>query len=312
MRENGMPKIGFVGAGNVGATAALYAAQQELGDVTLVDVVDGVPQGKALDMQEAAPILGFDSNLVGSSDFASLEGSDVVVVTAGLARKPGMDRLDLLKKNADIITSVTENIVKYAPDSHILMVSNPLDVMTYIALKVSGFGRKRVYGQAGVLDCARYRSFIAMELGVSMEDTSAMILGGHGDTMVPMPRYTTVSGIPITELIPQDRIDAIVQRTRDGGAEIVNYLKTGSAYYAPGAAVTQMVASVLKGKNRILPASVMLEGEFGLDNVCVGVPVKLGRNGIEEIIQLKLTDEEREALHASASVYQESLQELGL
>jgi malate dehydrogenase len=307
-----MPKIGFVGAGNVGATAALYAAQQELGDVTLVDVVDGVPQGKALDMQEAAPILGFDSNLVGSSDFASLEGSDVVVVTAGLARKPGMDRLDLLKKNADIITSVTENIVKYAPDSHILMVSNPLDVMTYIALKVSGFGRKRVYGQAGVLDCARYRSFIAMELGVSMEDTSAMILGGHGDTMVPMPRYTTVSGIPITELIPQDRIDAIVQRTRDGGAEIVNYLKTGSAYYAPGAAVTQMVASVLKGKNRILPASVMLEGEFGLDNVCVGVPVKLGRNGIEEIIQLKLTDEEREALHASASVYQESLQELGL
>lgn len=307
-----MPKIGFVGAGNVGATAALYAAQQELGDVTLVDVVDGVPQGKALDMLEAAPILGFDSNLVGSNDFAALEGSDVVVVTAGLARKPGMDRLDLLKKNADIITSVTKNIVKYAPDSHILMVSNPLDVMTYIALKVSGFGRKRVYGQAGVLDCARYRSFIAMELGVSMEDTSAMILGGHGDTMVPMPRYTTVSGIPITELIPQDRIDAIVQRTRDGGAEIVNYLKTGSAYYAPGAAVTQMVASVLKGKNRILPASVMLEGEFGLDNVCVGVPVKLGRNGIEEIIQLKLTDEEREALHASAAVYQESLQELGL
>jgi len=307
-----MPKIGVVGAGNVGATAALYAAQLELGDVTLVDIVDGVPQGKALDMLEAGPVLGFDSTVVGSNDFAALEGSDIVVVTAGLARKPGMDRLDLLKKNAEIITSVTEDIVKYAPDSQILMVSNPLDVMTYIALKASGFGRKRVYGQAGVLDCARYRSFIAMELGVSMEDTSAMILGGHGDTMVPIPRYTTVSGIPITELIPQDRIDAIVQRTRDGGAEIVNYLKTGSAYYAPGAAVVQMVESMLKGKNRIVPASVMLEGEYGLDNVCVGVPVKLGNNGIEEIIQLNLTDEERDALHASATVYQKSLEELGI
>ncbi len=307
-----MPKIGVVGAGNVGATAALYAAQLELGDVMLVDIVDGVPQGKALDMLEAGPVLGYDSTIVGSNDFAALEGSDIVVVTAGLARKPGMDRLDLLKKNAEIITSVTDNVVKYAPDSQILMVSNPLDVMTYIALKTSGFGRKRVYGQAGVLDCARYRSFIAMELGVSMEDTSAMILGGHGDTMVPIPRYTTISGIPITELISQDRIDAIVQRTRDGGAEIVNYLKTGSAYYAPAAAVIQMVESMLKGKNRIVPASVMLEGEYGLDNVCVGVPVKLGSNGIEEIIQLNLTDEEREALHASATVYQKSLEELGI
>ncbi len=307
-----MPKIGVVGAGNVGATAALYAAQLELGDVILVDIVDGVPQGKALDMLEAGPVLGYDSTIVGSNDFAALEGSDIVVVTAGLARKPGMDRLDLLKKNAEIITSVTDNVVKYAPDSQILMVSNPLDVMTYIALKTSGFGRKRVYGQAGVLDCARYRSFIAMELGVSMEDTSAMILGGHGDTMVPIPRYTTISGIPITELISQDRIDAIVQRTRDGGAEIVNYLKTGSAYYAPAAAVIQMVESMLKGKNRIVPASVMLEGEYGLDNVCVGVPVKLGSNGIEEIIQLNLTDEERDALHASATVYQKSLEELGI
>ena len=307
-----MPKIGVVGAGNVGATAALYAAQLELGDVMLFDIVDGVPQGKALDMLEAGPVLGYDSTIVGSNDFAALEGSDIVVVTAGLARKPGMDRLDLLKKNAEIITSVTDNVVKYAPDSQILMVSNPLDVMTYIALKTSGFGRKRVYGQAGVLDCARYRSFIAMELGVSMEDTSAMILGGHGDTMVPIPRYTTISGIPITELISQDRIDAIVQRTRDGGAEIVNYLKTGSAYYAPAAAVIQMVESMLKGKNRIVPASVMLEGEYGLDNVCVGVPVKLGSNGIEEIIQLNLTDEEREALHASATVYQKSLEELGI
>ncbi|MBM3262817.1 MAG: malate dehydrogenase [candidate division Zixibacteria bacterium] len=306
-----MPKIGIVGSGNVGATTALYVAQLELGDVALIDIVEGVPQGKALDMLEAGPVLGFDSHLEGSSDFAALDGSDIVVVTAGLARKPGMDRLDLLKKNAEIITSVTENIVRYAPNSQILMVSNPLDVMTYIALKISGFGRKRVYGQAGVLDCARYRSFVAMELGVSMEDTSAIILGGHGDTMVPLPRYTTVAGIPITELIAQDRIDAIVQRARDGGAEIVNLLKTGSAYYAPAAAVAQMVESVIKDKNRLLPASVLLEGEYGLHNVCIGVPVKLGANGIEEIYELNLTPEEKNALHTSAGVYRQSLGELG-
>jgi malate dehydrogenase len=307
-----MPKIGIIGAGNVGATTALYVAQKELGDIALIDVVDGIPQGKGLDMLEAGPVLGYDSKIEGSNDFAGLDGSDIVVVTAGLARKPGMDRLDLLKKNAEIITSVTENIVKYAPDAQILMVSNPLDVMTYIALKISGFGRKRVYGQAGVLDCARYRSFIAMELGVSMGDTQAIILGGHGDTMVPLPRYTTVSGIPIAELLSQEAIDRIVQRTRDGGAEIVNYLKTGSAYYAPAASVVQMVESVLKGKNRVLPASVMLEGEYGLDNVCVGVPVKLGENGIEDIIELQLTDTERDELHASSAVYQESLSDLGM
>ena len=307
-----MPKIGIVGAGNVGATTALYVAQKELGDIALIDVVDGIPQGKGLDMLEAGPVLGYDLKIEGSNDFAGLDGSDIVVVTAGLARKPGMDRLDLLKKNAEIITSVTENIVKYAPDAQILMVSNPLDVMTYIALKISGFGRKRIYGQAGVLDCARYRSFIAMELGVSMEDTQAIILGGHGDTMVPLPRYTTVSGIPIAELLSQEAIDRIVQRTRDGGAEIVNYLKTGSAYYAPAASVVQMVESVLKGKNRVLPASVMLEGEYGLDNVCVGVPVKLGKNGIEDIIELQLSDTERDELHASAAVYQESLSDLGM
>lgn len=306
-----MPKIAVVGSGNVGATVALYVAQAELGDVALIDIVDGVPQGKALDMLEAGPVLGFDCHIEGSNDFASLKGSDIVVVTAGLARKPGMDRLDLLKKNAEIITSVTENIATYAPDSHILMVSNPLDVMTYIALKISGFGRKRVYGQAGVLDCARYRTFIALELGVSVEDTSAIILGGHGDTMVPLPRYTTVSGIPITELLSQDRIDSIVQRARDGGAEIVNLLKTGSAYYAPAASVAQMVASVLKGKNRVLPASVFLEGEYGLNNVCIGVPVKLGSTGIEDIFELQLTADERAALHASANVYRQSLQELG-
>ncbi|MBI4551280.1 MAG: malate dehydrogenase [Candidatus Latescibacteria bacterium] len=307
-----MPKIGVVGSGNVGATVALYAAQLELGDITMVDIIEGVPQGKALDMLEAGPVLGYDSQVVGSNDYAAIEGADVVVVTAGLARKPGQDRLDLLKKNAEIITSVTENIVTYAPQSIILMVSNPLDVMTYIALTVSGFGRKRVFGQAGVLDCARYRTFIAMELGVSMEDTSAMILGGHGDTMVPLPRYTTVSGIPITELLPQETIDRIVQRTRDGGAEIVNLLKTGSAYYAPAAAVVQMVESILRGKNRIVPASVLLEGEYGLHGVCVGVPVKLGRSGVEGIIELKLTDAERAALHASAGVYQQSIKELNL
>lgn len=307
-----MPKIGIVGAGNVGATAALYTAQKELGDIALIDVVDGIPQGKGLDMIEAGPVLGYDSKIEGSNDFAALDGSDIVVVTAGLARKPGMDRLDLLKKNAEIITSVTEAVVKYAPESQILMVSNPLDVMTYIALKVSGFGRKRVYGQAGVLDCARYRAFIAMELGVSMEDTQAIILGGHGDTMVPLPRYTTVSGIPITELLPQEAIDRIVQRTRDGGAEIVNYLKTGSAYYAPAASVVLMVESMLKGKNRVVPASVMLEGEYGLNNVCVGVPVKLGREGIEDIIELQLSDAELKELHASATVYQSSLSDLGM
>jgi malate dehydrogenase len=306
-----MRKIGVVGAGNVGATAALYIAQQELGDVALIDIVEGIPQGKALDMLEAGPVLGYDCRLEGSNDYAALEGADLVVVTAGLARKPGMDRLDLLKKNAEIITGVTEHIVRYAPQAQILMVSNPLDVMTYIALKVSGFGRKRVYGQAGVLDCARYRTFIAMELGVSMEDTQAIILGGHGDTMVPLPRYTTVSGIPITELLPQEAVDRIVQRTRDGGAEIVNYLKTGSAYYAPAASVVQMVASVLKGKNRLVPASVLLQGEYGLDDVCVGVPIKLGTDGVEEIIELKLTDEERSALHASAGVYRKSLEEIG-
>lgn len=306
-----MPKISVVGSGNVGATVALFVAQEELGDVALIDIVDGVPQGKALDMLEAGPVLGFDCHIEGSNDFAALKGSDIVVVTAGLARKPGMDRLDLLKKNAEIITSVTENIATYAPDAHILMVSNPLDVMTYIALKISGFGRKRVYGQAGVLDCARYRTFIAMELGVSVEDTSAIILGGHGDTMVPLPRYTTVAGIPITELLSQDRIDSIVQRARDGGAEIINLLKTGSAYYAPAASVAQMVASVLKNKNRVLPASVFLEGEYGLNNVCIGVPVKLGAAGIEDIIELQLTPDERAALHASANVYRQSLQELG-
>lgn len=307
-----MPKIGIVGSGNVGATVALYAAQLELGDIAMVDIIEGVPQGKALDMLEAGPILGYDSHITGSNDYAALEGSDIVVVTAGLARKPGQDRLDLLKKNAEIITSVTESIVKYAPQSIILMVSNPLDVMTYIALKVSGFGRKRVFGQAGVLDCARYRTFIAMELGVSVEDTSAMILGGHGDTMVPLPRYTTVSGIPITELLPSETIDRIVQRTREGGAEIVNLLKTGSAYYAPGAAVIQMVESILRDKNRVVPASVLLDGEYGLHSMCVGVPVKLGQSGIEGIIELKLTDAERAALHASARVYQQSIEELRL
>ena len=307
-----MVKLGIVGAGNVGATAALFAAQKELGDIVLLDVVDGIPQGKGLDMMEAAPVLGYDSKIIGTNDFSDLEGADLVVVTAGLARKPGMDRLDLLKKNAEIITSVTENIVKYAPNAQILMVSNPLDVMTYVALKVSGHNRQQVYGQAGVLDCARYRSFVAMELGVSMEDTQAVILGGHGDTMVPIPRYTTVSGIPITELLGQEAIDRIVHRTRDGGAEIVNYLKTGSAYYAPAASVIQMVESVMKGKNRVLPASVMLEGEYGLQHVCVGVPVILSSAGIKEVVELELSENELSELHASASVYQESLDDLGI
>lgn len=307
-----MPKIGIVGAGNVGTTTALYATQMALGDVMLVDIVEGVPQGKALDMLEAGPVLRYDNKIEGSNDFAALEGSDIVVVTAGLARKPGMDRLDLLKKNAEIITSVTENIVKYAPDSQILMVSNPLDVMTYIALTVSGFGRKRVYGQAGVLDSARFRAFVAMELRVSVEDTTAMILGGHGDTMLPIPRYCTVGGVPITQLLPYEKIDQIIERTRNGGAEIVNYLKTGSAYYAPGAAVTHMLESILLDKHRIIPVSVMMEGEYGLNDVCIGVPVRIGRNGIEEIITLHLTEMELAELQASADIYKKSLEELGM
>ncbi len=294
-------KITVVGGGNVGATAAQRIAEKELAnEVVLVDVIEGLPQGKGLDMYESAPVEGFDTKLTGANTYDATANSDVVVITAGIARKPGMSRDDLLNTNAGIIKSVTEQVVAKSPKAILIIVSNPLDVMVYTALKVSGFDRHRVVGMAGILDTARFRSFIAMELNVSVEDVTAFVLGGHGDSMVPLPRYTSVAGIPLTDLLDQATIDKLVTRTRNGGAEIVNYLKTGSAYYAPSAAATQMVEAIVKDKKRILPCAVYLQGEYGMNDTVVGVPVKLGRNGIEEIIQIKLTAEEQAALKKSA------------
>ncbi len=303
-------KISVVGSGHVGATTALYLAQKELGDVSLIDIVEGLPQGIGLDIFEASPIQRFDCNFKGSTDFAELKDSDIVVVSAGLARKPGMDRLDLLKKNASIIKNITENIVKYAPNSMILMISNPIDVMVYLTYKVSGFPKNRVLGQAGVLDSARLASFVALELNISVKDISPMVLGGHGDSMIPLPRYTTVSGIPITELISPEKINEINVRTQKGGAEIVNLLKTGSAYYAPGAAATAMVESILRNERRIMPTSCYLNGEYGIDDVFVGVPAVLGSNGIEKILELKLTQEELKLLQENANLYKKNIVEL--
>lgn len=301
-------KIAVIGAGNVGATAALFMAQKELGDVVLVDIVESIAEGKALDMAEAGPIEGYESKLSGkTNDFSAMAGSDIVVVTSGIARKPGMSRSDLLNTNANIITSVTENIVKHAPHSMILMVSNPLDTMSYVAKAVSGFPRHRVFGQAGVLDSARFRTFIAMELNVSVEDVQAMVLGGHGDSMVPLPSFSTVSGIPVTHLIPPERLAQLIQRTRDGGAEIVGLLKTGSAFYAPGAAVAQMVESIVRDKRRLLPTTCWLEGEFGLNEVYIGVPAILGKNGLESVVEIPLSDDERGALHASAEAVKKDM-----
>ena len=295
-------KITVIGAGNVGATAAQRIAEKELAnEVVLVDIVEGVPQGKGLDMYESAPVEGFDTKVIGSNGYEDTVNSDIVVITAGIPSKPGMSRDDLLNTNAGIIKSVTEQVVAKSPKSILIVVSNPLDVMVYVAQKVSGFERHRVIGMAGVLDTARYRTFIAMELGVSVEDVTAFVLGGHGDSMVPLPRYTSVAGIPITDLISQDRINVIVDRARNGGIEIVNYLKTGSAYYAPSAAAVQMVESIVKDKKRILPSAVYLQGEYGIKDTVVGVPVKLGRKGVEQIIEIKLTPEEDAALKKSAA-----------
>lgn len=305
-----MKKVSVIGAGNVGATTAHLIAQKELADVALVDIIEGVPQGKALDMTEAAPIDRFDAKIIGTNDYAGINGSDIVVVTAGLPRKPGMDRLDLLHKNANIIEDVSTNIAKYAPDAVVIMVTNPVDVMTYHAWKVTGFPKNRVIGQAGILDSARFAAFIAMELDVSVEDISAMVLGGHGDEMVPLPRFTTVSGIPITELLPAETIDRLIQRTRKGGSEIVGLLKTGSAFYAPATAVTRMVEAILKDKKRILPCSAHLKGEYGIEDIYIGVPVKLGADGIEKIIELKLTQSELTALQDSARVYKKGISNL--
>lgn len=291
-----------------GSAAALKVAQLRLGDVVLVDIVEGLPQGKALDMQESAPLEGFDVEIVGSNDYAATAGSGIVVITSGLPRKPGMTRMDLLKANADIVEQVTASVASLSPDGIILMLTNPLDVMTYVAWKTSGFPKERVFGQAGVLDSTRMRTFVAKEAGVSVEDVHTMVLGGHGDSMVPLPRYTTVSGIPLAQLISQEQIEAINQRTRDGGAEIVGLLKTGSAFYAPGAAIATMIESIVQDKKRILPASTLLEGEFGLTGVFAGVPIKLGRSGVERIVEIELTNEERKSLHASAADVREGIE----
>jgi malate dehydrogenase len=298
-------KVTVVGAGNVGANTAQKIAAKELADVVLVDVVEGVPQGKGLDMLESAPVEGYDVKITGSNGYDETAESDIVVITAGIPRKPGMSRDDLLMTNYEVIKGVTEQVVKRSPNSIIILVTNPLDAMCWTAHKVSGFPRHRVIGMAGVLDSARYRTFIAEELGVSFENVTAMVLGGHGDTMVPLARFTNVSGIPLTELTDQATIDRLVQRTRDGGAEIVKYLKTGSAYYAPAASTCEMVESILRDKKKVLPCAAYLEGEYGIRGLFVGVPVKLGSKGIEKIYEIKLTPEEDAALKKSAAAVQE-------
>jgi len=294
------PKITVIGAGNVGATTALRLAEGQLGDVVLVDVVEGVPQGKALDLLQAAPVVRHDCTLVGANDYDATAGSDVVVMTAGLARKPGMSRDDLQDANARVVADCVSRAVRKSRDSIIVMVTNPLDVMCEVARRVSGFPRERVIGMAGILDTARMRAFIAAELGVSTESVFALVLGGHGDGMVPLPRYTTVSGVPLPELLPKDRVDAIVQRTAQGGGEIVKLLKTGSAYYAPAAGVFEMAESIVKDRKKILPCAVYLQGEFGLKDVFVGVPAKLGASGMEGVFEVKLTAEEAALLRKSA------------
>lgn len=293
-------KITVIGAGNVGATVAQLLANSELAnEIILVDVLEGIPEGKALDMYESMPVLESDSKIFGTNSYELTANSDIVIQTAGLARKPGMTRDDLLIKNAEIVSSCINNSFKYSPNAYYIIVSNPLDVMTYLAYKLTGLPRNKVVGMAGILDTARYRSFISMELGVSMQDIQGMILGGHGDTMVPLPRFTTVAGIPVTDLIPKDKMDAICARAAGGGGEIVKYLKTGSAYYAPAAAAVQMVESIVKDQKRILPCSVMLQGEYGVNDVVVGVPVKLGKNGVEQVLELKLNEEEKSAFNNS-------------
>jgi malate dehydrogenase len=298
-------KVTVVGAGNVGANTAQKIAAKELADVVLVDVVEGVPQGKGLDMLESAPVEGYDVQIVGTNGYDETAGSDIIVITAGFPRKPGMSRDDLLLANYEVVRSATEQATKRSPNAILILVTNPLDAMCWTALKVSGFARERVIGMAGVLDTARFRTFIAEELNVSFENVTAMVLGGHGDTMVPLVRFTNVSGIPLSELIDQPTIDRLVQRTRDGGAEIVKYLKTGSAYYAPAASTVEMVESILKDKKKVLPCAAYLQGEYGISELFVGVPVKLGKEGIEKIYEIKLEGAERTALTKSADAVQE-------
>lgn len=312
MTRSARPKITIVGAGNVGATTAHWVAAKELGDIVLIDIVEGVPQGKALDLLEAGPVEGFDVRIVGTNDYADTAGSDVIVVTAGVARKPGMSRDDLLRTNYNVVRSVVEQCARYSPDAFLIVVTNPVDVMTYAAWKVSGWPTHRVMGMAGVLDSTRFRTFIALELGVSVEDVSAFVMGGHGDTMVPFVRYSHVGGIPLEKLLPREKIDAIVERTRYGGGEIVNLLKTGSAYYAPGASVAQMVEAIIKDKKRLIPVIAYLNGEYGEEDIYVGVPAIVGAGGVEKVIEIDLTDEERSAFRRSVEAVRQPLQLLDL
>jgi len=307
-----LDRITVVGAGNVGATAAQGLARRELARVVvLVDVVEGVPQGKGLDQWESAPIEGFDTRVIGTNGYDETAGSDIVIITAGIARKPGMSREDLLKTNAGIVRDVSEHVKRSSPDAIVIVVSNPLDVMAYVAKETTGFPRERVIGMAGVLDTARYRSFIAQELDVSVEDIQALVLGGHGDTMVPLASYASVSGIPLTQLLAKDRIDALVERARTGGAEIVGLLKTGSAYYAPAAATVQMAEAMARDKKRVLPCSAWLEGEYGMRGLFLGVPCKLGRRGLEGVLEVELTADEKAALERSADAVRETMGLLG-
>lgn len=303
-------KISVIGAGNVGATAAFLIAQKQLGDVVMVDIIDGVPQGKALDMVQAGPVEMFDANMSGSVSYEETAGSDVVIITSGSPRKPGMTREDLLNTNAKIVATVTENVVKHSPDCVIVMLTNPLDIMTYHAWRVSGFPSERVVGQAGVLDSARFRTFISMELNVSVEDITAMVMGGHGDTMVPLPRYTTVGGVPITQLMPSERIDEISDRTRNGGGEIVELLKV-SGYYAAGASLAQMAEAIVLDKKRLIPCSAHLTGQYEIDDLYIGVPIILAANGVEKIIEIELTTEEKASLHNSAETYRQGIGVIG-
>jgi len=305
-------KVTVVGSGNVGATLAHRLADKQLADVVMIDIIQGVPQGKALDLLEAGPVEGYDVKVRGTNDYADTANSDLVVITAGFPRKPGMSRDDLLRANYDVVKGTVEQVVKHSPDCFLIVVTNPLDAMAQTAYKVSGFSKNRVIGMAGVLDTARYRTFIADALNVSVRDVQGFVLGGHGDTMVPVPRYTTVAGIPVADLMPQDQLDKIITRTRNGGAEIVNYLKTGSAYYAPSAAVAEMIDAIFNDRKRILPCAAYLEGEYGISGLFVGVPVKLGAKGIEQIIEIKLSAEEQAALEKSAASVKELVGVIGL
>ena len=305
-------RVAVIGAGNVGASTALYVAERGLADVTLIDIVEGMPQGKALDMQQAAPLWHKGGRITGANDLNAVAGADVVVMTAGFPRKPGMSRTDLLKANADIIRPAAEAVKQHAPNAHVVVVTNPLDVMSYLFWKISGFPKQRVLGMAGILDSARFRAFIAMELGVTGADVQAMVLGGHGDSMVPLPRYTTVGGIAITQLVPAARLAEITQRTRDGGAEIVKLLKTGSAYYAPAMSAVEMVEALLTDQKRVVPCSVLLEGEYGLSDLFLGVPIVLGAKGVEKILDIELTADEKAALHKSGQDVAAAIAELAV